>query len=179
MRLLRDVSNKALDDSNDSLDSANNLLAQYESIGGDLKDLMEEWEHGKFALTTALRHSGHSRSISWHPIAEPPSPTSSLGGSTAVEGSPREAPQALKGDAKAHRSCSNSSSGEEVFEAIALPRQSSTLTREERISRTKEDRLRRTNMVEKAHSNTHLLKELETVIKLRPRGRTTGRLGSI
>lgn len=179
MRLLRDESDRALDESNDTLDPADNMLAQYESIGGDLKELMEEWEHGRVALTTALRRNGHARSVSWHPIAEPPSPTSSLGGATAVEGSPQDTLQALNGFVKPQRSCSNSSSGEDIFEAVALPRQRSTLTREERISKTKEDRMRRVVMAQKAQSNTHLLKELETVIKLRPRGRTTGRLGSI
>lgn len=40
----------------------------------------------------------------------------------------------------------------------------------------KEDRMRQAVVKEKTNANTHMLKELETVIKLRPRGRTTGRI---
>lgn len=181
MRLLRDESNIALDHSDEVLGSGTNVLAQYDSIGADLKGLMQEWEEGRAALALSLDKKEHMRSLSSASNMIPASPTSSLGGTTAVGGgSPPEALQALNGISKSRsRSSTTSSSGEEVFEAVALPRQRSTLTREERIAKMQEERMRQAIVKDKANANTHMLKELETVIRLRPRGRTTGRLTSI
>ena len=180
MRLLRDESDEALDLSNESPKSSTNLLAQYDSIGADLKGLMQEWEEGRATLATNLERKDHNRSLSSTSYALPASPTFSLSGTTAVGGSPEEALEALDGFSKPPRSRSStvtSSSSEEIFEAVALPRQRSILTREERIAKAKEERVRQTNEKEKANTSTRMLKELETVINLRPRGRTTGRLG--
>lgn len=182
MRLLRDESDEALERSDEVPESSTNLLAQYDSIGADLKGLMQEWEEGRAALATNLEKKDHKRSLSSISNALPASPTFSLSGATAVGGSPHDALQACNGFSKPPRSRSStmtSSSSEEVFEAVALPRQRSTLTREERIAKTKEDRMRQIIVKEKANADTHMLKELETVIKLRPRGRTTGRLSII
>lgn len=182
MRLLRDESDEALERSDEVPESSTNLLVQYDSIGADLKSLMQEWEVGRAALATNLEKKDHKRSLSSATNGPPASPTLSLSGATAVEGSPQDAPHAANGFSKPPRSRSStmtSSSSEEIFEAVASPRQRSTLTREERIAKTKEDRVRQAIVKEKANANTHMLKELETVIKLRPRGRTTGRLGII
>ncbi len=182
MRLLRDESNVALDHPDEVLESGTNVLAQYDSIGADLKGLMQEWEEGRAALALSLDKKEHMRSLSSASNMIPASPTSSLGGTTAVGGgSPPEALQALNGISKtrSRSSTTTSSSGEEVFEAVALPRQRSTLTREERIAKMQEERMRQAIVKDKANANTHMLKELETVIRLRPRGRTTGRLTSI
>lgn len=179
MRLLRDESNKALGQSEETSASAPNLLAQYDSIGTDLKGLMQEWEEGRAALALNLDRRDHKRSLSSPNNARAVSPTLSLGGTTAGGGSPKDALQAFNGFTKPTRSRSStttSSSGEDIFEAIALPRQRSTLTREERIAKMREDQMRQAIVKEKTQANTHMLKELETVIKLRPRGRTTGRL---
>ena len=182
MRLLRDESNKALDHPDEVLESVTNVLAQYDSIGADLKVLMQEWEEGRAALALSLDKKEHMRSLSSASNMIPTSPTSSLGGTTAVSGgSPPEAFQAFNGISKtrSRSSTTTSSSGEEIFEAVALPRQRSTLTREERIAKMQEDRMRQAIVKDKVNANTHMLKELETVIRLRPRGRTTGRLTSI
>lgn len=182
MRLLRDESDEALKRSNEVLESSTNLLAQYDSIGADLEGLMQEWKEGRVALAMNLEEKDHRRSLSSTSNLPPVSPTFSLSGATAVGGSPQNALQAFNGFSKPPRSRSStmtSSSSEEIFEAVALPRQRSTLTREERIAKTKEERVRQTVVKEKANASTHMLKELETVIKLRPRGRTTGRLGII
>ena len=179
MRLLRDESDKALERSEEVTDSGTNLLIQYDSIGSDLKELMQEWEIGRAALITNLDKKDHGRSLSAASTLFPASPTLSLGGITAVGDCPPDALQPFNETAKPVRSrssASTSSSGEEIFEAVALPRQRSTLTREERIAKMKEDRVRQAIVQEKSQANTHMLKELETVIKLRPRGRTTGRL---
>lgn len=182
MRLLRDESDEALERSDDISVSGTNLLAQYDSIGADLRGLMQEWEDGRTALAMNLDKKDHKRSLSSMSNVPPVSPTISLGGTTAVGGSPQDTLQATKELTRPPRSRSStttSSSGEEIFEAVALPRQRTTLTRDERMVKMKEDRMRQAIVVEKAHANTHMLKELETVIKLRPRGRRTGRLSSI
>lgn len=182
MRLLRDESDKASGSSEEGSNSASNLLAQYDSIGADLKSLIQEWEVGRAALAMNLDRKDHKRSLSSPNNARAISPTLSLGGTTAGGGSPKDALQALPGFPKPPRSRSStttSSSGEEIFEATALPRQRSTLTREERIAKMKEERMRQAIVKETTQANTHMLKELETVIKLRPRGRTTGRLTTV
>lgn len=182
MRLLRDESDEALERSDEIPISSTDLLAQYDSIGADLKGLLQEWEEGRAALATNLEKKDHKGSTSSTSNALPGSPALSLSGTTAVGGSLDGDLQALNVFSKAPRSRSStmtSSSSEEIFEAVALPRQRSTLTREERIAKAKEERMRQTVVRERPNANTHMLKELETVIKLRPRGRTTGRLGII
>ena len=182
MRLLRDESDEAREYSDELPRSSTNLLAQYDSIGTDLKGLMQEWEEGRAALATNLDRKDHRRSLSSTSNQLPNSPSFSLSGTTAIDEGPNDALQTLNGFSKPSRSRSStmtSSSSEEIFEAVALPRQRTTLTRDERIAKTNEERVRQTIMKQKANANTHMLKELETVIKLRPRGRTTGRLGII
>ena len=182
MRLLRDVSDEVFECSDEVPEPSTNLLAQYDSIGADLKILMKEWEEGRAALAMSFEKKDDKRSISSSSNATPASPTCSLSGATAVGGSPQDALQALNGFSKSHRSRSStmtSSSSDEIFEAVGLPKQRSTLTREERIAKAKEDRLRQTMMKEDSNASSHMLKELETVIKLRPRGRTTGRLSIV
>lgn len=156
-------------------------MIQYESIGVDLKDLMHEWEEGKAALASNIDRN--ERRVS--SMSGMLSPASSLGGLTAVEeGGALDALKSLNGDARSRNSMDFSSSdAEEVFEAIALPRQRprSTMSREERIVKMKEDRVKRDTMKSKADANTKMLRELESVINMRPRGRTTpgGRITSL
>ena len=182
MRLLRDESDRFLEETDEVSETRNNLVAQYDSIGADLRDLMHEWEQGRAALAMAFARNGHSRCASAAEISHSVSPTLSLEGSTVVGGSPHDPYQALNGKLMHTRSRSSTtteSSGEEIFEALAAPRQRSTLTRDERLAKMKEDRMRQVVVQEGRQANTHLLRELETVIKLRPRGRTTGRLDNI
>ena len=180
MRFIRDESERALDGPEEPSESGNRLLSEYGSIGADLKDLMQEWEQGKAAVATALQRHSHSRSASTNRFSIPLSPASSLGGMTAVESSPQDALKALNGvpRSSSRSSIASSNSDEQIFEATAAPRPR-TLAREERLTKIREDRMRQTIEREKSQANTHMLKELETVIKLRPRGRTTGRITSI
>jgi hypothetical protein len=143
-------------------------MIQYESIGIDLKALMQEWEDGKAALASNIDRN--ERRVS--SMSGMLSPTTSLGGLTAVEeGNISDALKALNGEARSRNSMDLSSSdAEEIFEAIALPRQRSTLTREERITKMKEDRVRRESLKSKSEANTKMLRELESVINMRPRG---------
>lgn len=181
MHILRDDSDKVLDETNDLSPHRSNLVLQYDSIGEDLRNLLQEWEKGREALFSNIDKSENRLSTSSAGGYAPLSPTLSLGGFTAVEGSPPHALLAVNGlpSCRSRSSTGTSASGEEVFEAVAVPRQRSTLTREERVAKMKEDRVRQLITKGKAEANTHMLKELEMVIKLRPRGRTTGRITSL
>lgn len=177
--MLREESNKNLDETEDVSELATSLMIQYESIGVDLKALMQEWEDGKAALASNIDRN--ERRVS--SMSGMLSPTTSLGGLTAVdEGSISDALKALNGEARSRNSIDLSSSdAEEVFEAIAIPHQRSTLTREERISKMKDDRSKRDSVKSKAEVNTKMLRELESVIHMRPRGKTApgARIASI
>ena len=181
MHLLRDDSDKALDDSHETSRNWHSIATQYESIGEDLRILLEEWEQGRESFVSASDKSENRYSTSSVAGCAPLSPTLSIGGSTAVEGSPPNALRAINGlsSYRSRSSTGTSASGEEVFEVVAIPRQRSMMTREERIAKMKEDRVRQLITKGKAEANTHMLKELEMVIKLRPRGRTTGRILSV
>ncbi|KAI9698131.1 MAG: hypothetical protein M1836_004133 [Candelina mexicana] len=173
MHILREESHRTLDESDDVTELGSNLMTQYESIGCDLRALIQEWESGKVALALNI---DRRKSLSSNGLL---SPTSSLGGTTAFEDSPSDALRVFNGDDRSRSSMEVSEEEEEVFEAIAAPRPRSTLSREERIAKMKQDRIRQAEVREKAESNTHMMKELESVISLRPRGRTTGRITSI
>lgn len=182
MHILRDESDRLLDNAGEAAQRGPNLLLQYDSIGEDLKFLLRDWEQGRAMLVPSIDRNHNRRSSSPLGKAIPPSPTPSLSGLTAVESSPTDPLHPYSGHhltSRSRSSTTTSSSGEEVFEAVALPRQRSTLTREERLAKLKEERVRQAIAKGKADASTHMLKELETVIRLRPRGRTTGRMTSI
>ncbi|KAK0118759.1 hypothetical protein ONS95_007641 [Cadophora gregata] len=180
LHVLREESDKNLDETQDVSELGAHLMIQYESIGIDLKALMQEWEDGKAALASNIDRN--ERRVS--SMSGMLSPTTSLGGLTAVEeGSASDALKALNGESQSRNSMDFScSDAEEVFEAIALPRQRSALTRDERIAKLKEERVKRDSTRNKAEANTNMLRELESVINMRPRGRTApggGRITSI
>ncbi|KAK3675682.1 hypothetical protein LTR78_004323 [Recurvomyces mirabilis] len=187
MQILREETNKSIEQSEDLTDLGPSLMAQYDSIGVDLRDLMQAWETGKASLQTNI--TKQERRISMNSSAGSciRSPVSSLGGLTAVEesGSPADALKALTGDTLSNRSsmATTPSDEEQVFEAVAMPRQRSSLTREERIVRMQEERDRQATLRAKRESNTNMLRELETVMNLRPRPRsrtgTAARITSI
>ena len=181
MHLLRDDSDKSLDGSQETSQNWHSIVMQYESIGEDIRILLQEWEQGRESFVSTLDNSANRLSMSSASGCAPLSPTLSIGGSTAVEGSPPNALRAINGlsSYRSRSSTGTSASGEEVFEAVAIPCQRSMMTREERIAKMKEDRVRQLITKGKAEANTHMLKELEMVIKLRPRGRTTGRILSV
>lgn len=166
MQVLREESDKNLNESEDVSEMGNDLMIQYESIGVDLKALMQEWEAGKAALANNIDRNEKRISARSSGLL---SPAMSWGGLTSVEeDSPSGALKILSGEMDVSSS-SGASDVEEVFEAVAMPRQRSTLTREERIVKMREDREKRESMREKADANTHMLRELESVINLRPK----------
>jgi hypothetical protein len=173
MQILREESNKSLEESEDMTELGSHLMAQYESIGADLRNLMQSWETGKNAL--ALNIDRHERRIS-QASSGLRSPVPSLGGLTAVdEGSPSDALRALNGDLlspdqSAPSSDQGSNSDDEVFEAIAIPKTRTRLmmSREERMQKIQEDRVRQASAREQREASNNMLKELESVINLRP-----------
>jgi hypothetical protein len=169
LHVLREESDKNLNEAEEVAELGTNLMIQYESIGMDLKALMQEWEDGKAALASNIDRN--ERRIS--SMSGMLSPTTSLGGLTAVEeGNVSDALKALNGESRSRNSMDFSSSdAEEIFEAVALPRPRSTFTREERITKMKEDRERRESVKSKSEANTKMLRELESVINMRPKGR--------
>jgi hypothetical protein len=177
LHVLREESDKNLNEADDVAELGTSLLIQYESIGVDLKALMQEWEDGKAALASNIDRN--ERRVS--SIGSVLSPTLSLGGVTEVdEGNPMDALKILNGEARSRSSMDFSSSDvEEIYEAVALPRPRSTLTRDERIVKMKEDRAKRDSLRDKAESNTRMLRELESVIRLRPRGKTAPSSGRV
>ncbi|KNG44609.1 proliferating cell nuclear antigen pcna [Stemphylium lycopersici] len=183
MQVLREETNKSLEDTEDVSELGHSLLAQYDSIGADLKSLVQAWEAGKNAL--ALNIDRQERRIS-QASSGLRSPVPSLGGLTAVdEGSPSDALRALNGDLlspqqSAPSSDQGSASDDEVFEAIAIPKTRATMSREERMQKIQDDRIRQASLREQRDSNTNMLRELESVINMRPhrlsappRGRVT------
>ncbi|KAF4216488.1 hypothetical protein CNMCM8980_006686 [Aspergillus fumigatiaffinis] len=172
MHLIRELSTASEPTDTEELEAT--LLAQYESIGTDIRGLLHEWEAGKAALMSSIDKRSSVDHMSRPPsgLKLPLSPTPSLGGATAVEGSPADALRALNGDIKPDPSIIQSvDEDEEIFESIVLPSRNkrASLTREERVARVKEDRAKQAAARERADANTSILKELEMVIKQRPR----------
>ncbi|KAI9845802.1 MAG: hypothetical protein M1837_004482 [Sclerophora amabilis] len=164
LHLLREESAKSFDDAGEVSELGSSLMAQYESLGNDLKLLLHEWENGKSALTLNMSKHESRMSLASNGVK---SPTPSLGGNTVVDGSPSDALRALTGEEKSPSSVDLSNSeNEEVFEAIGLPRQRSALSRDERIAKMKDERARLASKRESAQANTHMLRELESVINL-------------
>ncbi|KAI9684180.1 MAG: hypothetical protein M1829_003450 [Trizodia sp. TS-e1964] len=174
LHILREESDKTLNESEDVTELGSNLMAQYDSIGCDLRALVHEWETSRTALALNIDKNEKRLSQSSSGLK---SPALSLGGITSVdEGSPQDALNALNGFGMSARSSMDMSAEdvEMVFEAIALPRQRdrSSLTRGDRILKMKEERARVSMVRDKVEANTHMLRELESVINLRPRART-------
>ncbi|KAF4122405.1 hypothetical protein GMORB2_7397 [Geosmithia morbida] len=169
LHLLREESDRALNDSSDLSELAPNLMSQYESIGTDLRELMGAWEEGKAALAQGIDRN-EKRLSSMSTLISPMS--SPLSGLMTVDedGNAAAALKALTGGSSAG-SESNDEPEREVFEAVALPRQRSTLTREERIARVRDEREQKAQARQNLDNTRGMMKELETVINLHPRSR--------
>lgn len=173
LALLREESEKTLNEAEDVSELGPNLMAQYESIGQDLKMLTQAWEEGKAALASGIDRNEKRLSS----ISTLLSPASSLSGLTTVEeGGAAEALRALTGESprsSSFGSAKGDSDEAEVFEAVSLPsRPRSLLTREERIAKMKEDREKREIAREQVDASRGMLRELEMVINLRPKRAT-------
>ncbi len=145
-----------------------NLMAQYDSIGVDLKELMTAWEEGKNALAVGIDRN-EKRLSSMSTLM---SPRSSMSGVTAAEdGNAADAFKALTGESPTRSEKEYPEADPEVFEAVAIPRPRSMLTREERLVKMKEDREQKAQARQQIDATRGMLRELETVINLRPKNR--------
>ncbi|CAI6332133.1 unnamed protein product [Periconia digitata] len=180
MQILREESHKSLEESDDVTDLGAHLMSQYDSIGADLKNLIQAWEAGRSALAVNIDRQERRMSLASSGLR---SPVPSLGGLTAVEeGTPMDALRALNGDSPQQSAPPSigSNSDDEIFEAIAIPKTRLTMTREERMHKIAEDRVRQASAREQRESSNNMLKELESVINLRPqRVGPKGRITSI
>ncbi|KAK0673328.1 Mysoin-binding motif of peroxisomes-domain-containing protein [Cercophora samala] len=173
LALLREESERTLNEAEDVSELGLNLMAQYESIGQDLKLLQQAWEDGKAALASGIDRNEKRLSS----ISTMLSPATSLSGLTTVEeGGALEAFKALTGESPSSSSFGSAKGDDEaeVFEAVSLPptRPRSMFTREERIAKMKEERERRESIRQDADASRGMLKELEMVINLRPKRST-------
>lgn len=182
LHVIREESTSNLDEA-DTSELEATLVAQYDSIGTDIRGLLQEWETGKSALVNSFdRQSALDRYSRPSSTLTPLSPTPSLSGVTAVEGSPSDALKALTGESRPDISVTDAPEEEEIFEAVALPSRSnkrSSLSREERIARVKEDRAKQAAAQDRSTANTSMLRELEMVIKQRPHTAASKRVTSI
>ncbi|PFH59763.1 hypothetical protein XA68_11918 [Ophiocordyceps unilateralis] len=165
LHLLREESDRALDGSDDISQLGPHLTSQYESIGVDLRQLMAAWEEGKAALALGIDRN-EKRLSSMSSVL---SPTGSLSGLTTVDegGDAADALKALTGESPPP----SDSDMPEVLEAVARPRPRSLLTREERIVKMREDREQKAQARQQLDATRGMLRELESVISLRPRSR--------
>ncbi|KAL1970580.1 hypothetical protein VTN77DRAFT_4224 [Rasamsonia byssochlamydoides] len=165
MHVIREESD-ALERAGNEQELGATLMAQYESIGADIRGLLQEWEAGKSALMSSLEQPGGSDRLS-RASSEFRSPSSpAFSGDTAVDESPTAALRVLNGESQPPLNPDDEIDEEEIFEAVVLPRKRhSMMTREERIARVKEERARQAAARERADANTNMLRELETVIK--------------
>ena len=173
LHLLREESSQALDEANDITDLGPLFMAQYESIGQDLHDLMEAWQTGKASLASGIDRN-EKRLSSMTTIA---SPISSISGQTiAEEGEssndegPDSALRKLTGESPSKRLTVEP----EVFEAISVQRPRSMLTREERLAKMVEDRKSKELVRAKADAHRGMMRELQGVLLHKPgRGRVS------
>lgn len=191
--LFREDSARVLSSSNsetDLLTLSGTLRDQYDAIGADLRALMHAWETGRQALVEDI--SKQERRVS-RASSSLRSSAPSIGGLTIV-GEDEDAPDTispmsprtsalrkLTGEADrpltppVTESEDEGSKDENVFEAVAMPteplRARSTLTREQRIAKMHEERERLAVLKEKREAKTNMIRELQTVIHLRPSAR--------
>ncbi|KAH8161374.1 hypothetical protein CIB48_g6869 [Xylaria polymorpha] len=170
LHLLQEESNKSLNEANDITEMGPLFMAQYDSIGQDLRDLMEAWQSGKKALQSGINRNEKRISSIGSVMA---SPTSTMSGRTIAgdesstdehEPGVEDALRKLNGDAPPTPTNPDLLIEPEVFEAISVPRPRSMLTREERIVRMREDRKAKEIARAKADTYRGMVQELEGVL---------------
>ncbi|KAI1767603.1 Mysoin-binding motif of peroxisomes-domain-containing protein [Hypoxylon sp. FL1150] len=179
LHLLREESSKSLNEADDISDLGPLFMAQYDSIGQDLRDLMEAWQTGKASLASGIDRNEKRLSSIGSTLM---SPISTMSGRTIAE----EDESSLDGhdgvaDALKKLNGYTTPPTEpdtpiepEVFEAISIPRPKSLLTREERIIGMREDRKVKEIAKAKAEAQRGMMRELQGVLERKPgRGRVS------
>lgn len=154
------------------------LLSHYDSIGADLHALVAEWESGRALLALSIdkqdaRNSMGSIDLNkFSPTGSTlagDTPRNSYGGGKAWEdmiGSGLASPANAGSDKDKDEN--SDEPHQVVFEAVADPRpvrnSLSKLTREERIKKVQEERVRLAEERERAKAGATLVKELQTVL---------------
>ncbi|GAW19952.1 hypothetical protein ANO14919_094450 [Xylariales sp. No.14919] len=173
LHLLQEESSKALNEANDITEMGPLFMAQYDSIGQDLRDLMEAWQSGKKALQSGINRNEKRISSIGSIMA---SPTSTMSGRT-IAGDESSTDEHEPGVEDALRKLTGDvppTTEPEIFEAISVPRPRSMLTREERIVRMREDRKTKDIARAKADAYRGMVRELEGVLgKKGSRGRVS------
>lgn len=166
LHLLREESNKTLNEANDITAMGPLFMAQYDSIGQDLRDLMEAWQSGKKALQSGIDRNEKRISSIGSVMA---SPTSTMSGRT-IAGDESGSDEQELGVEDALRKLTGDvpkialTKEPEVFEAISVPRPRSMLTREERIVRMRDERNAKEIARAKADAHRGMMRELEGVL---------------
>ncbi|KAI0385782.1 Mysoin-binding motif of peroxisomes-domain-containing protein [Hypomontagnella monticulosa] len=178
LHLLREESSKTLNEADDISDLGPLFMAQYESIGQDLRDLMEAWQSGKASLASGIDRNEKRLSSIGSTLM---SPISTMSGRTITEEDENSTDEREPGVADALKKLNGDSSPPseldmtiepEVFEAISIPRPKSLLTREERIVKMREDRKAKEIAKAKAEAHRGMMRELQGVLERKPtRGR--------
>lgn len=190
MQILREESDKTLqDESLDLVEFGPDLLAHYDSIGSDLHALMNEWESGRALLVTSIdKQGGDSTGSNRNSLMSPLSPmgwAQSLDGDTprnswgvlSPTGEGAEAVARLREKMGELSEESNEDGDvddgktEMIFEGTAEPKggkAKSTLTREERIRKVQEERVKLKEDRKKKEEAGNLVKELQSVLINRP-----------
>ncbi|OTA97912.1 hypothetical protein M434DRAFT_391522 [Hypoxylon sp. CO27-5] len=174
LHLLREESSKALNEADDISDLGPLFMAQYDSIGQDLRDLMEAWQSGKASLASGIDRNEKRLSSIGSTLM---SPMSTMSGRTIAEEDESSLDEHEPGVADALKKLNGDSSPPiemepEVFEAISIPRPKSLLTREERIIKMREDRKSKEIARAKAEAQRGMMRELQGVLERKPgRGR--------
>ncbi|KAI5798878.1 Mysoin-binding motif of peroxisomes-domain-containing protein [Geopyxis carbonaria] len=187
MHVLREESDRTLQESSDLSDFGKDLLSHYDSIGADLRGLVDEWENARASLVMSVDRRDRANSNSPRSSKSP----ESLAGTTLVGNTPRNsglfnkeggwadaAGLGLLASPREEKNPSEEDSGtEEVYEAVAEPRPKSLLTREERIKKVQDERMKAAENRKNAEAGLALQRELQAVlINLPPtRRRYTGR----
>ncbi|OTB07617.1 hypothetical protein M426DRAFT_317921 [Hypoxylon sp. CI-4A] len=177
LHLLREESSKALNEADDITNLGPLFMAQYDSIGQDLRDLMEAWQTGKASLASGIDRNEKRLSSIGSTLM---SPISTMSGRTITEEDENSLDGHEPGVADALKKLNGDSSPPtepeifepEVFEAISIPRPKSLFTREERIVKMREDRKLKEIARAKAEAQRGMMRELQGVLERKPgRGR--------
>jgi len=171
MHVLREESDRTLKESTDLVDFGPDLLIHYDSIGADLHALVNEWEDGRSFLAMTLDRNASS------PLSKS---SGSVSGTTLVGDTPRNSILSGSGDtgwaddaglglfSPTTEDREHHSEDEQVFEAIAEPRPRSIMTRDERIRKVQEERVRIAEHKKEAEAGLALQRELQAVLINRP-----------
>lgn len=185
MQLLREESDRTIHESLDLAEIGPDILAHYDSIGSDLQALVTEWENGRAMLLQSIDKQQDAVSArnsllfaSSTTMGGEPSdlagetPRNSWG--TTVMGAEELAK--LKEETTTPPAASEEKKEDDdgqmevVFEGVSEPKAKprSTLTREERIRRVQEERVRLAEERKRAEAGRDFVKELQTVLVNRP-----------